>query len=166
MVLGGREERRLGLGRAPLPLVQIGQGEGGRPPFPSSPPPLSPLSPSPTRKKGGVLLPVGVGLLLARPSLGRPHPPFLLYIQGQGGTLEIQQLIIDLLVVCGAPSTRLHLDNTVAELRRSPASVEHHHRHHAVVLTKLSLNTRLDRSSRDVIELNVCRTWRCRTFGT
>ena len=26
----------------------------------------------------------------------------------------------------------------------------------AVVLTKLSLNTRLDRSSRDVIELNVC----------
>ena len=52
------------------------------------------------------------------------------------------------------PSTILHLDNTVAELRRSPATVEHHHRHHAVVLTKLSLNTRLDRSSRDVIELN------------
>ena len=52
------------------------------------------------------------------------------------------------------PSTILHLDNTVAELRRSPAPVEHHHRHHAVVLTKLSLNTRLDRSSRDVIELN------------
>ena len=64
------------------------------------------------------------------------------------------------------PSTILHLDNTVAELRRSPASVEHHHRHHAVVLTKLSLNTRLDRSSRDVIELNVCWTRRCRTFGT
>ena len=63
------------------------------------------------------------------------------------------------------PSTILHLDNTVAELRRSPASVEHHHRHHAVVLTKLSLNTRLDRSSRDVIELNVCRIRRCRTFG-
>ena len=57
--------------------------------------------------------------------------------------------------MCGAPSTKLHLDNTVAELRRSPASVEHHHRHHAVVLTKLSLNTRLDRSSKDVIELNV-----------
>ena len=60
--------------------------------------------------------------------------------------------------MCGAPSTILHLDNTIAELRRSPASVEHHHRHHAVVLTKLSLNTRLDRSSRDVIELNRCRT--------
>ena len=42
-------------------------------------------------------------------------------------------------------------------LRRSPASVEHHHRHHAVVLTKLSLNTRVDRSSRDVIELYVCQ---------
>ena len=46
--------------------------------------------------------------------------------------------------MCGAPSTILHLDNTVAELRRSPASVEQHHRHHAVVLTKLSLDTLLD----------------------
>ena len=64
------------------------------------------------------------------------------------------------------PSTIVHLDNTVAVLRRSPASVENHHRHHAIVLTKLSLNTRLDRSSRDVIELNVCRTRRCRVFGT
>ena len=49
------------------------------------------------------------------------------------------------------PSTIVHLNNTVAVLRRSLASVEHHHRHQAVVLTKLSLNTRLDRSSRDVI---------------
>ena len=65
-------------------------------------------------------------------------------------------LIYDILAVCGAPSTIFHLDNIVAELRRSPASVEHRHRHHAVVLTKLSLNTRLDRSSRDVIELNLC----------
>ena len=45
----------------------------------------------------------------------------------------------------------------VAVLRRSPVSVEHHHRHHAVVLTELSLVTRLDRSTRDVIELNVCK---------
>ena len=64
------------------------------------------------------------------------------------------------------PSTILHLDNIVAVLRRSPASVEHHHRHHAVVLTELSLKARLDRSSRDVTELNVCRTQRCHTFGT
>ena len=64
------------------------------------------------------------------------------------------------------PSTIIHLDNIVAVLRRSPASVEHHHRHHAVVLTKLSRDTLLDRSSRDVIGLNVCRTRRCRTFGT
>ena len=61
------------------------------------------LFPSPTRK-GGVLLPVGVGLppwsaLL----LGRPPPPLLLYIRGQGGTPKTQQLIIDLLAVCGAP---------------------------------------------------------------
>ena len=64
------------------------------------------------------------------------------------------------------PSTIVHLDNTVAVLRQSPASVEHHYRHHAVVLTKLSLNVLLDRSSRDVTELNVFRTRRCRTFGT
>ena len=56
------------------------------------------------------------------------------------------------------PSTIIDLDNIVAVLRRSPASVEHHHRHHAIVLTELSLKARLDRSSRDVIELNVCRT--------
>ena len=54
------------------------------------------------------------------------------------------------------PSTIIHLDNIVAVLRRSPASVEHHHRHHAVVLTELSLDTRLDRSSRDFIKLYVC----------
>ena len=35
--------------------------------------------------------------------------------------------------------------------------VEHQDRHHAVVLTEVSLDTRLDRSSRDVIELNVCK---------
>ena len=39
--------------------------------------------------------------------------------------------------MCGAPSTIFHLDNIVAELRRSPASVERHHRHHAVVLPEL-----------------------------
>ena len=32
--------------------------------------------------------------------------------------------------------------------------------------TKLSCEALLDRSSRDVIELNVCRTRRCRAFGT
>ena len=93
---------------------------------------------------------------MARLSPWPAASPLLLYIRGQGGTPWTQQLINDLLAVCGAPSTILHLDNIVVELRRRPASVEHHHRHHAVVLTKLSLNTRLDRSSRDVIELNVC----------
>ena len=51
-------------------------------------------------------------------------------------------------------------------LRRSPASVVHQDRHHAVVLTKLSCEALLDRSSRDVIELNVCRSRRCRAFDT
>ena len=59
--------------------------------------------------------------------------------------------------MCGAPSTIFHLDNIVVVLRRSLASVEHHHCHHAIVLTELSLDTRLDRSLRDVIELNVCK---------
>ena len=34
------------------------------------------------------------------------------------------------------------------------------------MLTELSCEALLDRSSRDVIELNECRTWRCRAFGT
>ena len=52
---------------------------------------------------------------------------------------------LDLFAVCGAPSTIVHLDNIVVALRRSPASVEHHHRHHAVMLTELSLEALLDR---------------------
>ena len=55
------------------------------------------------------------------------------------------------------PCTIVLLDNIVAVLRRSPASVEHHHRHHAIVPMKLSLKARLDQSSRDVIEVNVCK---------
>ena len=42
-------------------------------------------------------------------------------------------------------STKLHLDNIVAELRRSPATVVHQDRHYAVVLMKLSLEALLDR---------------------
>ena len=38
--------------------------------------------------------------------------------------------------MCGAPST-IVLNNIVAVLRRSPATVEHQDRHHAVVLTEL-----------------------------
>ena len=52
----------------------------------------------------------------------------------------------------------IFLDNTVAEFRRSPAAVVHQDRHHAVVLMELIPEAFLDRSSRDVIELNVCRT--------
>ena len=36
---------------------------------------------------GGVLLPVGVGLLLRPPPGRRPPPPWLLYIRRQGSTL-------------------------------------------------------------------------------
>ena len=60
-----REKRRAGQGRprAPSPQVQIGQGRGGGAPLSSFPFPF----PSPTRQEGGVLLPVGVGLLQAHP---------------------------------------------------------------------------------------------------
>ena len=54
------------------------------------------------------------------------------------------------------PPFTIILDNIVAVLRRSPVSVEHHHRHHAVVLTELIPDTLLDRSPGIVIELNVC----------
>ena len=82
-----------GKGRVPLPQVRIGQGEGGgaRPFLPLSL--FFPPSPNPTKKEG-VLLPVGVGLLLARPLLaGRTSPLAPLYT-GAGGILETQQLIV------------------------------------------------------------------------
>ena len=51
----------------------------------------------------------------------------------------------------------LHLGHIVAVLRRSPATVEHQDRHHAVVLTKLLPEALLDRSPGCVIELYVCQ---------
>ena len=55
------------------------------------------------------------------------------------------------------PPSTIVLDNIVAVLRRSPATVEHQDRHHAVVLTELFPDILLDRSTGDVIELNVCK---------
>ena len=104
MGLGGREERRLGLGRVPLTPVRIGEGEGGGTPlsfFSSTPSPSQFLI---QLGKGGVLLPVGVGLLLARP-LGRPPPPPCSFIYGgRGAPLDTQVDLRDhSLAVCGAP---------------------------------------------------------------
>ena len=92
---------------------------------------------------------------MARLSPWPAASPLLLYIRGQGGTPETQQLIIDLLAVCGAPSTII-LDNIVAVLRRSPAMVEHQDRHHAVLLMELFPDILLDQSPGIIIELNVC----------
>ena len=85
-----------GLKRWPHPSPWSGPNwtrEGGRTlpsfsfPFPS---------PTPTRK-GGVLLPVGVGLPpMARLSSWPAASPLLLYIRGQGGTPETQQLILEI----------------------------------------------------------------------
>ena len=84
--IGGRGEEAKGQPRAPPPQVRIEQGGGGAPPF------LSPsLLPSPLlvqQGREGVLLPVGVGLLLARLLLaGRTSPLAPLYT-GAGGTLD------------------------------------------------------------------------------
>ena len=64
--------------------------------------------------------------------------------------------VIIFLAVCGAPPATIVLDNIVAVLRRSPATVVHQDRHHAVVLTELFPDTLLDWSPGIVIELNVC----------
>ena len=67
--------------------------EGGAP-FLLSPSPFP--FPTPTRK-GGVLLPVGVGLPPWRALLGRPPPPpWLLYIRGRGAPHDTQ---VDLQIV-------------------------------------------------------------------
>ena len=69
----GKREERL---PPPQGLVRIGLGEGLRPLLPSLLFPLS-LTPTPTTWKGegGILLPVGVGLLLGAPPPGRTLPP-------------------------------------------------------------------------------------------
>ena len=54
------------------------------------------------------------------------------------------------------PAIIFHLDHIVAVLRRSPATVVHQDRHHAVVLTELFPDTLLDRSPGIIIELYVC----------
>ena len=80
---GNRGNRPKGRRRAAPLWSELDKGCG--PPF-LPPLPLFPPSPTPTRK-GGVLLPVGVGLPPWRALLlGRPPPPLLLYIRGQGGT--------------------------------------------------------------------------------
>ena len=86
------EERRPRGSRAPLPPKSELDKGGGAPPF------LSPsLLPSPLlvqQGREGVLLPVGVGLLLACLLLaGRTSPLAPLYT-GARGTLETQQLIV------------------------------------------------------------------------
>ena len=46
------------------------------------------------------------------------------------------------------PATIFHLDHIVVVLRRSPTTVEHQDRHHAVVLTELIPDTLLDQEYR------------------
>ena len=104
--------------------------EGGRPlPSPSPFP-----SPTPTRK-GGVLLPVGVGLPPWRALLlGRPPPPLLLYIRGQGGTPKTHKLIYGSFlsrVRCPPPP----YSTSVISLRCLGEAL---HRYNIIIITTLS----------------------------
>ena len=89
-------------GRAPLIGVRIGLGEGAVPPFPSPSP--SPSFSPPVRKEKGGPNPTRGGVLVGLPPWrappGRPPPPPLLHIWGQGAPHSTS---IVLLAVCGAP---------------------------------------------------------------
>ena len=89
-----REKRRAGQGRprTASPLVRIGQGRGGSASLSSFPLPLS----FSNKARGGVLLPVGVGLLQAHPKGAGRTSPLLLYIRGQGAPHNTQ---VDLRIV-------------------------------------------------------------------
>ena len=89
MGLSGERERGSQGGPRASPLVRIGQGV--QPPFPSPSPPLS-FSPTPTRK-GGVLLPVGVGLPPWRAHLLAGRLPLAPLYTGAGGHPRTHKLI-------------------------------------------------------------------------
>ena len=97
MGLSGRRGGRPGQPRPPFPSSpNWTRRRGGALLFPSPPLSLSSFpSPTPTRK-GGVLLPVGVGLPPWRALLGRPPlPPCSFIYEGRGAPLDTQ---VDLLI--------------------------------------------------------------------
>ena len=110
---------------------------------------------------GGILLGLGSPSRtphLVRPLLGPASSSLAPLYTGAGGHPMTHKLIYGSFLsrVWCPPSTIFHLGHIVAEFRRRPAPVEHHHRHHAVVLTELIPEALLDRSPGIVIELNVC----------
>ena len=115
-MVGERRRRPSGRHAPPKPNPNW---EGGRSPFPSLLL-LFPSSSTSTREGGNLLL-LGVGIPLgALHREGRPSPPPLLYIRGRGHPIDTQ---VDLLAVCGAPSTNFHLGRIVVVLRRSPVRI-------------------------------------------
>ena len=79
---GNRGERPKGRRRAAPLWSELDKGCG---PLFLPPLLLFPPFPTPTRK-GGVLLPVGLGLLMGRTKGGRPLPLLHSFIYGEGGT--------------------------------------------------------------------------------
>ena len=106
--------------------------------------------------KGGSPTPTGSRTPLGR-AIERAGPP-LLHSFIYGGRGHPIDTTIDLLISlpCAVPPSTILLDNIVAVLRQSPATIEHQDRHHAIVLTELFPDTLWDRSPGIVIELNVC----------
>ena len=106
MGLGVEEEGRPRQGGAPFPSSPNWTRRGAAPPFPSLPLSLPSL----------LLLLLGKEesySRLARPPPGQPPLPLAPLYTGAGGHPKAQQLIIDLLAVCGAASTIIHLGNIV-----------------------------------------------------
>ena len=81
-VLGGREERRPGQGRAPLPPSPNRTRKGGGAPLSAFPSPLS----FSTKARGGSPPPGGSRTPPGAPLGGRPHLPLLPLYTGAGGT--------------------------------------------------------------------------------
>ena len=117
----GKREERFG---APQGLVRIGL-EGGAAPPPSLSSLLPFLDSYSYYLEGGNPTPGGSTTPPWRAFSWPAAPsPLILYIRGQGAPLDTTTIDpLDLLAVCCAPSTIIHLDNIVAVLRRSPASV-------------------------------------------
>ena len=93
---------------------------------------------------------------MARP-IGPAGLPLAPLYTGAGGHPKTHKLILEIVPQpCAVPpSTIFHLGHIVAVLRRSPASVVHQDRHHAVVLTELIPGGFAGSRPGDVIELYV-----------
>jgi len=112
---GNRGERPKGRRRAAPLWSELDKGCG---PLFLPPLPLFPPSPTPTRKEG-VLLPVGVGLPLARLLPGRPHLPPCSFIYGGRGAPHMAKISMINCCVHGVPPAPVYKGGR-GEVRSTP----------------------------------------------